>query len=154
MTPPHRLLLHLLYVGTCLVARAADTPPNSFDVVDVAPGILAFVSPATTSGVINGNSVAIVGDDGALVVDSGQFPLTTRRMIAEIRLLITVRDQAQSAVAKGLTLDAARQQVDLGDVRRDITGGDALREGAFDAFFLDPAFRQAYTEAKGEPLVE
>lgn len=69
---------------TSLVA-AHDQAPNSFQTVDVAPGVIAFISPGTTSGVINGNSVAIIGDDGVLVVDAGQFPLTTRRMIDELR---------------------------------------------------------------------
>ncbi len=67
------------------VCGAGAEPPNSFEVMAVAPGVYAFVSPGTTSGVVNGNSVAIEGDDSVLVVDSGQFPLATRRMIDEIR---------------------------------------------------------------------
>jgi glyoxylase-like metal-dependent hydrolase (beta-lactamase superfamily II) len=75
----------VLFLAWSLGVRAGERPPSSFEVVDVAPGVFAFVSPGTTSGVINGNSIAIVGDDGVLVVDSGQFPLATRRMIEEIR---------------------------------------------------------------------
>jgi glyoxylase-like metal-dependent hydrolase (beta-lactamase superfamily II) len=72
-------------IGSVAGAGAADVAPNTFTTVDVAPGIVAFVSPGTTSGVINGNSVAIVGDEAVLVIDSGQFPRATRRMIAQLR---------------------------------------------------------------------
>ena len=57
----------------------------SFDTVEVGPGIIAFVAPETTSQFVSGNSVAVIGDDGVLVVDSGQFPALTKKMIAEIR---------------------------------------------------------------------
>ena len=40
----------------------------------LAEGIYAFVSPETTGPIPSGNVVAIVGDDGVLVVDSGRFP--------------------------------------------------------------------------------
>ncbi len=66
-------------------SAAAEEGPDSFQVVDVAEGVVAFVSPQTTSGVINGNAVAVIGDDGVLVVDAGQFPATTRRMITELK---------------------------------------------------------------------
>jgi glyoxylase-like metal-dependent hydrolase (beta-lactamase superfamily II) len=53
--------------------------------VDVARGILAFVSPETNGPIPSGNVVAIVGGDGVLVVDSGRFPALATRMIGEIR---------------------------------------------------------------------
>ena len=53
--------------------------------VEVGPGILAFVSPETNGPIPSGNVVAVIGEDGVLVVDSGRFPTLARRMIAEIR---------------------------------------------------------------------
>ncbi|MFN2387026.1 MAG: hypothetical protein ABR576_12225 [Thermoanaerobaculia bacterium] len=64
------------------VAQNAEPPAGrSFETVKVADGIHAFISPAASSGVVTGNSVLIIGDDGALVVDSGHFPSLVRRMI-------------------------------------------------------------------------
>jgi glyoxylase-like metal-dependent hydrolase (beta-lactamase superfamily II) len=51
----------------------------------VADGIYAFVSPESNSPIVSGNVVAIAGDEGVLVVDSGRFPALARRMAAEIR---------------------------------------------------------------------
>jgi cyclase len=53
--------------------------------VTVADGIYAFVSPESNSPIVSGNVVAIAGDEGVLVVDSGRFPALARRMAAEIR---------------------------------------------------------------------
>jgi cyclase len=53
--------------------------------VTVADGIYAFISPESNSAIVSGNVVAIAGDDGVLVVDSGRFPALARRMAAEIR---------------------------------------------------------------------
>lgn len=68
-------------------AIAQSQAPNSFVVTKVADGIYAFIYPKTSSGIVNGNATAIIGDDGVVLVDSGQFPLTARRVIAEIRKL-------------------------------------------------------------------
>jgi cyclase len=57
----------------------------TFAVENVADGVYAFVSPEPKTGFVQGNCVAVVGDDGVLVVDSGQYPALTRRMIGEIR---------------------------------------------------------------------
>ena len=74
-------LLLLLLFGP---AQAAEPPAGrTFETVKVADGIYALISPAASSGVVTGNSVAIVRDDGFLVVDSGHFPSLVRRMIAE-----------------------------------------------------------------------
>jgi glyoxylase-like metal-dependent hydrolase (beta-lactamase superfamily II) len=62
-------------------------PHESYQRVTVAEGVYAFIAPEGRTGTVQGNSVAIVGDDGVLVVDTGQFPELTRRMIADIREL-------------------------------------------------------------------
>ena len=53
--------------------------------VQVAEGIYAFIPPPTSSPVVTGNVVAVIGDDGVLVVDSGRFPTLARRIIADIK---------------------------------------------------------------------
>ena len=60
---------------------------RNYETVKVAEGIYAFVAPEPRSGVVNGNSTVIIGDDGVIVVDTGQFPTLARRQIAEIRKL-------------------------------------------------------------------
>jgi glyoxylase-like metal-dependent hydrolase (beta-lactamase superfamily II) len=47
----------------------------------------AFLAPEGRTGTVQGNSVAVLGKDAVLVVDTGQFPELTRRMIADVRRL-------------------------------------------------------------------
>lgn len=47
--------------------------------------IYAFIAPEPKVPIVSGNSVVIIGSDAVLVVDSGQFPALTRRMIADIK---------------------------------------------------------------------
>ena len=51
----------------------------------VGKDIYAFIAPEPKAPIVSGNSVAIIGSDAVLVVDSGEFPALTRRMIADIR---------------------------------------------------------------------
>ena len=67
-----------------LPLTAADVT-KEFETVKVAEGVLAFIAAEPKSGLVNGNSVAVIGDDGVLVVDTGQFAPLTKRMIAEIK---------------------------------------------------------------------
>lgn len=78
----------ILAVSGCLgaIAARAELPPErAYRTVAVAEGIYAFISPETNGPIPSGNVVAVVGDDGVLVVDSGRFPALARRMVAEIR---------------------------------------------------------------------
>ena len=72
-----------------LLAAAALSPDYeqliAYDTVQVAPGVTAFMPRRTDAAIVSGNSIAVFGDDGVLVVDSGHFPEATRRMIAQIR---------------------------------------------------------------------
>lgn len=52
---------------------------------NVGKDIFAFIAPEPKVPIVSGNSVAIVGANAILVVDSGQFPALTRRMIADIQ---------------------------------------------------------------------
>jgi glyoxylase-like metal-dependent hydrolase (beta-lactamase superfamily II) len=65
--------------------HAAKLPGH--ETVKVADGVYAFISAESNNAIVSGNSVAVIGDDGVLVVDSGNFPSETRKIIAEIRQL-------------------------------------------------------------------
>jgi cyclase len=75
-----------------LTAAAAAAPPavefpkeRDYRIEDLGPGVFAFVNPDSSGPIPSGNVTVVVGDDGALVVDSGRFPTLARRMIADIR---------------------------------------------------------------------
>jgi cyclase len=72
-------------LASFLLAFAA-TEPFSYATVKVADGIYAFVE-TFGHAIVSGNSLAIVGEDGVAVVDTGHHPELTRRMVAEIRAL-------------------------------------------------------------------
>jgi len=84
---PHPRLdnrVFLLASATALAQQQLDPVFTSYDAVKLADGIYAFISPQATGAFVSGNSVLIVGSDGALVVDSGHVPSLTRRMITDI----------------------------------------------------------------------
>lgn len=67
-------------------------PPSSvhakfrYDTVPVAGGITTFIE-GPSHALVQGNITLIVGNDAALVVDTGHFPAVARRVIADIRRL-------------------------------------------------------------------
>ncbi len=65
--------------------HAAKLPGH--ETVKVADGVYAFITAESNNAIVSGNSVAVIGDDGVLVVDSGNFPSETRKIIAEIHQL-------------------------------------------------------------------
>ena len=78
----------LLSASAVAVAQDKLDPVfTTYDTVKLADGIYAFISPEATGAFVSGNSVLIVGSDGALVVDSGHVPSLTRRMIIDITRL-------------------------------------------------------------------
>jgi cyclase len=70
-------------------AQGASSLPSvlTYRTVKVAEGVYAFITPEERTGFQSGNSIAIIGDDGVLVFDTGNIPGSTRRQIAEIRKL-------------------------------------------------------------------
>lgn len=88
MLPSFALALSLL-----AVADPTPVPPASealarrfpFRTEELAPGILAFIAEGRSQDLLSGNSLAVIGSAGVLVVDSGQFPSQTRAMIAAIK---------------------------------------------------------------------
>ena len=72
-------------LAVCALLRGEIPPERMYQTVEVGAGIFAFIAPETTGPIPSGNVVAIVGDDGVLVVDSGRFPSLAKRMVADIR---------------------------------------------------------------------
>lgn len=60
---------------------------ETYEIVNAGDGIFVFLAPEPNSSVVQGNSVLIVGQDAALVVDSGQFPSLAERMVKDVRRL-------------------------------------------------------------------
>jgi glyoxylase-like metal-dependent hydrolase (beta-lactamase superfamily II) len=60
---------------------------TTYETVKLADGIYAFIPPEDAGAFVSGNSVVIIGGDGALVVDSGHVPSVTKRMIADVKRL-------------------------------------------------------------------
>jgi glyoxylase-like metal-dependent hydrolase (beta-lactamase superfamily II) len=82
-----RLLALTALVVASSAAQAAGPPWESYDTVPLADGIYAFVAPEERGGVVDCNSTVVIGDDGVLVFDTGQFPTLTRKRIADLRKL-------------------------------------------------------------------
>jgi len=84
-------LLIVFLAPTILCAQSAlPTQPavmSSYETVKLGDGIYAFISPESNGAIVTGNSLLIIGDNGALVVDSGHFPSLTARMIHQIKQL-------------------------------------------------------------------
>jgi len=74
--------------GSAQAQSAASYPSVlTYRTVRVAEGVYAFITPEERTGFQSGNSIAIIGDDGVLVFDTGNIPGSTRKQIAEIRKL-------------------------------------------------------------------
>ncbi len=58
---------------------------TTYETVKLEDGIYGFIPPEDNTAFVSGNSVAIIGDDGVLVVDSGHTPSATVRIISEIK---------------------------------------------------------------------
>src|SRR5262249_51741702 len=56
----------------------------------IADGVYAFLAPDSKTPLVSGNSLVVIGREGALVVDTGHVPKVTRRMIADIKRLTPV----------------------------------------------------------------
>lgn len=79
--------------GREVKAQVSAAPPpsltdvKSYHMVKVAEGVFAFIAPDGITPMVNGNSLAVIGDDGVLVVDTGQLPSIAKWEIAQIRAL-------------------------------------------------------------------
>jgi cyclase len=75
----------LLFLVRPLSLRAENAPKHTYQTVHVADGVVAFIASESNTGIVSGNCVAVIGDDGILVVDSTSFPTHARQIIAEIK---------------------------------------------------------------------
>ena len=108
----------------------ADFPSVlTYRTVRVAEGVYAFITPEERSSFQAGNSIAIVGDDGVLVFDTGNIPSATRAQIAEIRRLTRkpVRWIVNSHWHPDHTLGNAEYRKAFPDVK--VIGTSATRAG-------------------------
>jgi glyoxylase-like metal-dependent hydrolase (beta-lactamase superfamily II) len=70
-------------------ASAGLATKQDFETVKVADGVFAFIATESSSGVVQGNVVLIVGSDSAMLIDSGQFPSLAKRMAVKVQELTT-----------------------------------------------------------------
>ena len=70
-----------------IATPAVPADPASWHMERIAEGVYAYLGPPGVTPIVSGNSVVIVGDDGVVVVDTGQLPSIARREIQEIRVL-------------------------------------------------------------------
>jgi len=79
----------LLAALTLVLAQppAPSSMTTSYETATLGPGVTAFLSPPGLGAWVTGNSLVVVGDSAALVVDPGHFPPLTRKMIADVRRL-------------------------------------------------------------------
>lgn len=85
---PARILTSLVLAAAAALVAAQPIqygPGSSFATHDIAPGVIAFIPAYTRGGIVSGNSVAVIGNDSVLVVDTGHFPSQAQAMIARIR---------------------------------------------------------------------
>jgi cyclase len=68
------------------VTGAAVPPPDSvIETVKVSDRVYAFIGPDPTRDIVVGNAVAVIGDDGVLLVDTTNAPSNARVILAELR---------------------------------------------------------------------
>jgi glyoxylase-like metal-dependent hydrolase (beta-lactamase superfamily II) len=90
-TPLLRSLTALSVLGLPFGASAQSRSPSDYPsvltyrTVRITEGVYACITPEERSSFQAGNSIAIVGDDGVLVFDTGNIPSATRAQIAELR---------------------------------------------------------------------
>jgi glyoxylase-like metal-dependent hydrolase (beta-lactamase superfamily II) len=68
------------------------------------------------------------------------------RLVA--RLLHSIKQQTETAVARGETLEQARKSVDLGEFRKAIAGDSQLKGFIFDFYVTSPAVAAAFRQAR------
>jgi len=78
------IAIALTSAAAMLVHGAAYVRPAP-ERIDVAPGVHVFVTPPYGDVGLDGNSVAIVGDDGVVVFDSNGTPAASAAVLQEIR---------------------------------------------------------------------
>jgi cyclase len=73
----------LLAVTACALAQSS----NGYERVKVADGVYAFMAPEGKTGFVNSNQIAVIGEDGVLIFDTGQIPSLNEKILAELKQL-------------------------------------------------------------------
>ena len=88
-----RFVVLLIVVSLALIAKSYSQTQkfvnDGYEVVKVADGVYSFVSSAPYRGTVQSNCTLVIGDESALLVDSGQFPSLAEKMALDIRKLTT-----------------------------------------------------------------
>jgi len=84
----YRLFIFIfLFAFFAGVLQADPITKQDFETVKVAEGIFAFIATESNNGVVQGNVILVIGESGAMIVDSGQYPSLARRMATKVREL-------------------------------------------------------------------
>ena len=84
-TMPRMRVMLLVFLLSAAAASACDM--LSYKRVQASPHVHVFEAAEGTTAVVNGNIVAVIGNEAVLVVDTGQILGTARKVAAEIRAL-------------------------------------------------------------------
>ena len=84
MTRPCREAVLVAALASLTLAAWSPPPPTH---IEVAPGVHLFQTQPYGDVGLDGNSVAIIGDDGVLVFDANGTPAAARAVLAAIRRL-------------------------------------------------------------------
>jgi glyoxylase-like metal-dependent hydrolase (beta-lactamase superfamily II) len=80
--------MRLFLLAIVLSVTAAEAcEMMAFKRVKASPHVHVFEAAEGTTGVVNGNIAVVIGNDAALVVDTGQILGTARKVVDEIRAL-------------------------------------------------------------------
>ena len=77
--------LTALCLGGFHAGAACQTVPDPFDLVEVAPGVLAAVLRPDVPSYAFANSLVVLGDRGVLIVDTQQDPAAARALLEDVR---------------------------------------------------------------------
>jgi len=80
-------LVAVLCLSACGQAAENKFVNEQYDLQKVADGVYTFIAPESDSGVVQSNCTVVIGEDAALVADTGQFPSLAERMVADIKKL-------------------------------------------------------------------
>jgi glyoxylase-like metal-dependent hydrolase (beta-lactamase superfamily II) len=78
--------------GELRAQTKSGDPPNpadfrNYQTVKVAKNVYAFIAPDGITPIVSGNTVVVIGDDGVLIVDTGQFPSVAKLEVEAIKRL-------------------------------------------------------------------
>src|SRR5262245_10312780 len=74
----------LAVVAATPVERASG--PFDYETKEIAPNVYGFFEKRLNP-IVSSNIIAVIGDDGVLLFDSGHHPTITRQILADVRRL-------------------------------------------------------------------